>query len=279
MSINVVDLKFTYKSSLTQDNNVLNNINFQIEDSDFVAIIGKTGCGKSTLIQNINGLLLPTEGKIYVGDFVVENKKMKDIKDLRKRIGMAFQFPEHQLFEESIIKDVMFGPLNFGFSQDEAKESAIKALEKVGINEDLFERAPYQLSGGQMRRVALAGILAYNPDILILDEPTAGLDPKGQVDMLNLFKELNESGLTIVIISHDFNQVMEYTKKTLYLKNGDVEYYGSTQELFDNTKLVEEYGLVQPLVIEFKNKLNAKGFNIKSCKYDDLVKELTKDYE
>ncbi len=279
MPINVMDLKFTYKSSLSKDHDVLNELNFEIEDGDFVAIIGKTGCGKSTLIQNINGLLLPTSGKIVVDDFVVENKKMKNINELRKRIGMAFQFPEHQLFEETIIKDVMFGPLNFGFSEEEAMENAKIALQKVGISENLYDRAPYQLSGGQMRRVALAGVLAYNPQILILDEPTAGLDPKGQTDMLELFKALNESGLTVVMISHDFNHVVEYSKKTLFLKDGNVEYYGDTQFLFNDETRIEKYSLALPLVIELRNMLNEKGSDVKSCKYEDLVKELVDRYE
>ncbi len=279
MSINIYNLDFSYKQVLAKQSNVLKDINLEIADGDFVAIIGKTGCGKSTLIQNMNGLLLPTKGKVVVGDFTVENKKMKNIKELRKRIGMAFQFPEHQLFEDSVLDDVMFGPINFGISEEVAKEKAIKALNRVGVSEELFERAPFQLSGGQMRRVAIAGILAYDPEILILDEPTAGLDPKGQKEMLELFVKLNSEGLTTIIISHDFNHVVECSQKTLLLNDGKIEFYGNTLELFNDDHLISKFDLVLPHVIEFRRILNSNGYKLDCSKYDDLVKGIVKHYE
>ena len=190
------------------DFHALKNINVEIEKGSFTAIVGHTGSGKSTMVQHINGLVTPTSGEVVVEDFVLSSKsKVKHIKNLRKMAGMVFQFPEYQLFEDTVESDVAFGPLNFGVKKEDAIKIAHECLEKVGIPSDYYKKSPFELSDGEKRRVSIAGILALNPKILVLDEPTAGLDPKGAENILNLFKKLNDDGITIVLVSHDMNIV------------------------------------------------------------------------
>lgn len=276
MSIEFKNVCFQYTSQVDTIIPVLKDINLKINDNDFVSIIGHTGSGKSTLVQNINALIQPISGSVIVDSYEVKSGKLKNTDKLRCKIGMAFQFAESQLFEETILKDVMFGPLNFGFSADEAKKSAIDSLLKVGISEDLFEKSPYELSGGQMRRVALAGILAYNPSTIILDEPTVGLDPIGQVQMMKLFKELNDEGKTVIMISHNLNDVNEFCDRVIMLNQGNLIFDGTTDEFFRNDFIDGEV-IAQPHTHSIAKKLGME--NVGVLKYDELVDWIVNKYE
>ncbi len=267
MSVEFIDVSYNYTSQVDTLIYALQNINLKIEDNEFVSLVGKTGCGKSTLVQNINALLKPQSGVVIVDDFKIRNEKLKNIRKIRRKIGMAFQFAENQLFEETILKDVMFGPLNFGYTKTQAEELAKKALKTVSIGEELYDRRPHELSGGQMRRVALAGILAYEPEILILDEPTAGLDPIGQQQMMQLFKKLHNMGKTIIMVSHNFNHVYDYSNRVIMLNDGKKVFDGPTKEFFDSD-LVKENNIEYPDVLRVAKKL---GFSSDVCSYNLLL--------
>ena len=282
MAIKFEKIEFCYHPGTPFEQLALVDVNASVENGDFVAIVGQTGSGKSTLVQLINALLLPRKGKIFVNNLTVTgNKKEVDFKDLRKHVGLLFQFPEYQLFEESVIKDVMFGPLNFGYTEDAAMKQSIEALRMVGIDESLFEKSPLELSGGQKRRVAIAGVLSSDPDVIILDEPTSGLDPKGTRDIMSIFKELNEKyNKTIILICHDMNVVYEYANNVIAMKNGSVAYSGSSVDMFGDEKLLEYLSLEAPRVVRFANELNKKGFstNPKLIRnMDDLVDSIVKE--
>lgn len=241
----------------------LKDVNLNIAEGKITAIIGQTGSGKSTLIQHINALLLPTEGKIAVDDFIITpDKKPAKLKPLRKKVGLVFQFPEYQLFEETIEKDICFGPLNFGVKEDEAKQIARRVIKEVGLNESYLSRSPFDLSGGQKRRVAIAGILAMEPDVLILDEPTAGLDPQGTREMMALFKDLNKAGKTIIIVTHDMNHVLAYCDNAVVMNKGQVVKEDTVRNIFADPTYLEELGIDLPKITEFIIKLNNRGFNI-----------------
>jgi len=281
MAIKFEKIDFCYHPNTPFEHKALTNINAYIENRDFVALVGHTGSGKSTLAQTVNALLLPQKGRVLVDNFVVgSNKKDVNYKGLRKCVGLLFQFPEYQLFEETVLKDVMFGPLNFGYSEEAAKKQSIDALNMVGIDESLFEKSPLELSGGQKRRVAIAGVLSSHPDIIILDEPTSGLDPKGTKDVMSIFKELNEKyNKTIILICHDMDIVYEYANKAIVMNKGIVAYEGDTISLFTNEKLLGELSLVAPKVISFATDLSNKGFAIepKDVKnIDDLIESIVK---
>lgn len=244
MAIKVNDLFFTYMKKTNQSTHALKGINLCFEDNSFTAIIGHTGSGKSTLVQMLNGLLFPDSGTVEINCYLLTSnkRKNKNLKDIRKHVGMVFQFPEYQLFEETVIKDVAFGAKNFGYKDNEAMEIAKKALEKVGIPESYYERSPFELSGGEKRRVAIAGILAIDPEVIVMDEPTAGLDPKGSKDIMDLLKEMHESGKTIILITHNMEHVIEYAKKVVVLDNGVITYEGCPKKLFEsniNTGMIE----------------------------------------
>ncbi len=274
MSVEFKDVSYNYTSQVNTLIQALKKINLKIEDNEFVSLVGKTGCGKSTLVQNINALLKPASGMVIVDDYIVKNEKLKNVHTLRRKVGMAFQFAENQLFEETIIKDVMFGPINFGYSKEEAEVLAKKALQTVSISEDLYDRRPHELSGGQMRRVALAGVLAYEPDILILDEPTAGLDPIGQHEMMELFKQLNESGKTIIMVSHSYNHVYDYSKRVVMLDEGEIVFDGSPHDFFEND-LILENSIEYPDVLRFAKQL---GFGSEVYNYETLVERIVNNY-
>lgn len=284
MAIKFEKIEFCYHPGTPFEHLALMDVNTSIENGDFVAIVGQTGSGKSTLVQLINALLLPRKGKVFVNNLTVTgNKKEVDYKDLRKHVGLLFQFPEYQLFEESVIKDVMFGPLNFGYTEDAAREQSIRALEMVGIDESLFEKSPLELSGGQKRRVAIAGVLSSDPDVIILDEPTSGLDPKGTKDIMAIFKELNEKyNKTIVLICHDMNVVYEYANNIIAMKDGSVAYSGSSVDMFSDEKLLEHLSLEAPRVVKFATELNKKGFSTDPKEIrnmDELVESIVKEME
>ena len=276
MAIKVNDLFFTYNPKSPNKTNAINGVSLTIENNSFVAFVGETGSGKSTLIQNLNALLIPSLGQIEVDEFVITPKKNKNknIKQLRKHLGIVFQFPEYQLFEETVEEDVAFGVKNFGIKGEEAIDKAHKALLSVGLDESYFKRSPFELSGGEKRRVAIAGILAIEPDILVLDEPTAGLDPKGVNEIMSLVEQMHKSGKTIILVTHDMDIVLKYCQKVFVLNKGQLAFEGDPYELFsfDNEKLSIEV----PVLYELSRKLKDKGLsldiqNIHSV--DDFVKQ------
>ncbi|MFA6754957.1 MAG: energy-coupling factor transporter ATPase [Bacilli bacterium] len=254
----------SYIYNLKDKNRVkaLDNVSFNIEKGEFLAIVGKTGSGKSTLVQTFNGLVFPTTGEIKIDDFIVcsdKKKRSKKLFLLRKKVGIVFQFPEYQLFEDNVLKDVMFGPKNFGATEEDARELAKKALNDVGISSDYYSKSPFELSGGEKRRIAIAGILASNPEILVLDEPTAGLDPSGKEEIMNLVKNLHGTGKTIILVTHDMDVVMKYANKVAVLNDSKVIKITTPEKLF-NEKDVEKYSLEIPIFYKFKKLLKEKGF-------------------
>lgn len=265
MAIKFEQVNFIYFPKTPFEHKALFDINLEFENGKFYSIIGHTGSGKSTLVQNINALLLPTSGKVKVNDLeITNNKKTIDFKKVRKTSGLVFQFPEYQLFEETVLKDVMFGPKNFKYTDEEATLAAKEALSIVGIDESLYTKSPFDLSGGQKRRVAIAGILAMNPEVIILDEPTAGLDPVGSKEIMDIFKMLNEKGKTIILITHDMNIVYEYSQEVVVLNKGEVVYKGDKNSLFEDKEKLSAFHLKKPDLIRFKSKLAEKGFKIKT---------------
>ncbi|MBS5370881.1 MAG: energy-coupling factor transporter ATPase [Longibaculum muris] len=263
MSITFKEVEHIYSENTPFSYHALKGVNLDIKQGSMTALIGHTGSGKSTLIQHINALLLPTAGEIHIDDFLISvTDKPETLKPLRKKAGLVFQFPEYQLFEETIQKDIIFGPKNFGATEEEALAVAKKVLKLVGLDESYLERSPFDLSGGQKRRIAIAGILAMDPDILILDEPTAGLDPQGAKEMLNLFKKINEQGKTVILVSHDMNQVLEYCDDVVVMNKGRVERHVSVDELFRETEYLTSLSIDLPIITSFILELNKNGFDI-----------------
>ena len=263
MSITFKEVEHIYSENTPFSYHALKGVNLDIKQGSMTALIGHTGSGKSTLIQHINALLLPTAGEIHIDDFLISvTDKPETLKPLRKKAGLVFQFPEYQLFEETIQKDIIFGPKNFGATEEEALAVAKKVLKLVGLDESYLERSPFDLSGGQKRRIAIAGILAMDPDILILDEPTAGLDPQGAKEMLNLFKKINEQGKTVILVSHDMNQVLEYCDDVVVVNKGRVERHVSVDELFRETEYLTSLSIDLPIITSFILELNKNGFDI-----------------
>ena len=277
MSITFKEVDHTYSENTPFAYHAIKGINLTIPQGSMCALIGHTGSGKSTLIQHINALLLPTRGEIHVEDVIITaTDKPSTLKPLRKKAGLVFQFPEYQLFEETILKDIIFGPKNFGISEEETIEIAKKTLKLVGLDESYLEKSPFDLSGGQKRRVAIAGILAMNPDILIFDEPTAGLDPQGAKEMLNLFKEINKQGKTVIIVSHDMNQVLEYCDDVIVMNKGQIERHVPVSELFKETDYLTSLSIDLPTITSFILELNKGGFSIDSSIKDinQLIQEI-----
>ncbi len=257
----------------------LENINLDInEKNEFIAIVGKTGSGKSTLMQHMNALMLPTKGTVQIFDDIITPKKNKNpkLKSVRKRVGFVFQFPEYQLFEETVLKDIMFAPLNFGFTKEEAEAKAKEVAKLLGI-EKILNKSPFNLSGGQMRKAAIAGILSYDPDILLLDEPTRGLDPKGAKDIMELFYNIHkQTGKTIILITHDMDIVYQYATRVVVLNESYINYDGNKEDLF-KTNLYNENHLVKPNVLQLIDYLNEKlGYSIDYNTYtlEDLIEKL-----
>lgn len=261
MGIQFEKVNYLYARGTSQEKAALIDIDLNIDLNDFIAIIGHTGSGKSTLIQHMNAILQPTSGVVKILDkTIIGGRKNRDINIVRKRVGLVFQFPEYQLFEETVEKDIMFGPLNFGVTKEEAAIKAREALKWVGLDQDLLQRSPLNLSGGQMRRVAIAGILAMEPDVLVLDEPTAGLDPQGQKEMMEMFYNLHvNQQKTIILVTHDMNYVAQYANRVIVLNEGRIVFDGNTWDLFANYELIKKYHLDLPditkLIIDIENKL------------------------
>ncbi len=263
MPISFRNLYYTYYPKSPYEYTALKGINLTLEDKRFIAIVGHTGSGKSTLVQHINALLLPTEGEVEVNEYkITPNAKIKGLKLLRKHAGMVFQFPEYQLFEETVFKDIAFGPKNFGANEEELKPKIIEIMKMVGLDESFLERSPFELSGGQKRRVAIAGILAMEPDILILDEPTAGLDPQGAHDMMRLFRRIYQNGTTIIMVTHEMEYVLGYCEEVVVLKDGQVVAQKRPIDIFTNDQLLKDVNIEPPMVISFAKKLEEKGLKI-----------------
>ena len=281
MAITFKSLSYIYDEGMPYAHHALKDINLNIEEGKITAIIGKTGSGKSTLVEHLNALLVPSSGSLEIEDTIIlPGKKNKGLKALRKKVGLVFQFSEYQLFEETILKDVAFGPKNYGASEQEAIAKAKLALKMVGIDESYYETSPFDLSGGQKRRIAIAGILALEPKIIVLDEPTAGLDPKGSQEMIDLFVKLNKkAGITVILVTHDNEIVYNYADNTVLMADGEVRYSGNTLELFNDKEKVKEFNILEPKILSVKNALNEKGFKIPSNvrTIDELAKYLSKE--
>lgn len=265
MGISLKNVSYTYQAGTPFEGRALFDIDLKIEKGSYTAFIGHTGSGKSTIMQLLNGLNIPTEGTVYVDDFeIASSAKPKDIKSVRQKVGLVFQFPESQLFDETVLKDVAFGPQNFGVSVEEAEDRARQSLKQVGISEDLFDQNPFDLSGGQMRRVAIAGILAMQPEILILDEPTAGLDPRGRKELMTLFKQLHDSGMTIVLVTHLMDDVADYANYAYLLEKGQIVAQGSPVDLFQDVAFLEEKQVGVPKITKFAYQLQKRGLSLPS---------------
>lgn len=262
MSIRAEHLTHLYSQGTSIESYALKDVSFEIPDGSFVAVIGHTGSGKSTLVQHLNGLYKPTSGTVYFnGEDIFADGY--DLRGLRTRVGLVFQYPEYQLFEESVIADVMFGPLNKGLSKEEAKSRAYEALKQVGMPEELYDRSPFDLSGGQKRRAAIAGVLAMDPDVLILDEPTAGLDPRGKNYILNMLEELHrERGITIILVSHSMDDVAECADLLMVLKDAELKFFDKPKEVFKNVEELESYGLAVPEITYLAGDLNRAGIPV-----------------
>ena len=280
MDINFQHVNFKYDKK--QKTNTLNDINLTIsKENEFITILGHTGSGKSTLVQLMNALILPTSGSLTIFNQEIKPKRNQPLKEIRKRIGLVFQFPEYQLFEETVLKDIMFGPVNFGLNIEQAKQQALDTAKLIGISDDLLERAPFNLSGGQKRKVAIAGILASNPDILIFDEPTVGLDPKGKKELLSLLDKIHkETHKTIIIITHDMNIVANYSNRSIVLKEGNIVFDGKPIDLFNNKTMLQSMNLDLPYISRVAENLKAAGkINYKSVPLtlDELYDCITGD--
>ena len=263
MSIKIENLTHVYMPKSPFEKKALDNVNLLIEDGEFLALIGHTGSGKSTLIQHLNGLLEPTSGRILVDDIDITNKEAK-LTEIRKKIGLVFQYPEYQLFEETIEKDIAFGPNNLGLSPEEVSRRVKKSMEMVGLDYETYKDvSPFDLSGGQKRRVAIAGVIAMEPKVLILDEPTAGLDPKGIDDILEQIKLLHEKyKMTIVLVSHSMEDVGKLAQRIVVMNKGKVELLGKPSEVFKEVETLEKIGLAVPQVTYLMRVLRERGFNV-----------------
>ena len=279
MGIKVNHLFYTYNKKASNSTLALDNVSFEIKDNEFVAIVGETGSGKSTLAQTFNALLIPDKGEVQVDNYLInyKNRKSRKLKGLRQHIGLVFQFPEYQLFEETVEKDVAFGVKNFGIKGEEALERAHLALKQVGLDESYYKRQPFELSGGEKRKVAIAGILAINPDILIFDEPTVGFDPASAKELMNLITEFHKQGKTIIVITHDMDLVNRYAQKVFLLEKGKLAFEGTPSELF---MFVRNYDRLDiPQVIKLALLLKEKGMDIdvNAVRHsDDLINEIKK---
>ena len=279
MGIKVEHIFYTYNKKASNSTLALDDVSLTINDNDFVAIVGETGSGKSTLAQMFNALVVPDKGEVIVDDYVIsyKNRKRKSLKGLRKHVGLVFQFPEYQLFEETVEKDVAFGVKNFGLKGEEALNKAHEALQKVGLDESYYKRAPFDLSGGERRKVAIAGILAIDPDVLIFDEPTVGFDPASAKELMNLVTTFHQQGKTIIVITHDMDLVNRYAQKVFLLEKGKLVFEGTPNDLFMFVKNYDRLDI--PKVTRLALMLKEKGIDINMDNIrhsDDLINEIKK---
>ncbi|MGX7348109.1 energy-coupling factor transporter ATPase [Aerococcus vaginalis] len=279
MSIIFDHVSFAYSAGTPFEHQALDDVSFTIPEQQFTALVGQTGSGKSTAIKHLAALVKPTAGTVTIKDLTLKpDSKGKILRDIRKHVGIVFQFPESQLFEETVLRDVMFGPKNYGASEEEAEQLARQALQQVGIKEELFERAPFDLSGGQMRRVAIAGVLAMSPDILILDEPTAGLDPKGQREMMTMFYDLyKEKNITVILVTHQMNDVAEYADHVVVMENKQAIREGNPREIFSDGEWLEAHHLNLPDTYRLAAILQERGLfqpDEWPLRFDELIQEI-----
>ena len=262
--IKVTDLTYIYQQGMPFEKKAVDNVSFEIPTGDFLAIIGHTGSGKSTLIQHFNALLKPTSGKIEIDGIDVTDAKT-NLMEIRKNVGLVFQYPEHQLFEETVYKDIAFGPKNMGLSDSEIKERVIKSAEAVGLTEEMLQKSPFELSGGQKRRAAIAGVLSMSPKVMILDEPTAGLDPRGRDEILGRLSALHKQNpeMTILFISHSMEDVARLAEHVLVMDHGRIAMYGTTPEIFARSEELKEIGLDVPQITELTHRLIKDGIDIR----------------
>lgn len=265
MDISFEQVDFTYQPNSPFEQRVLFDINLKIPSQSYTAIVGHTGSGKSTLLQHLNALLKPTSGKVILGDReITPETTNKNLKPIRQKVGIVFQFPESQLFDETVALDIAFGPKNFGATEEEGKEIARDMLDLVGLDESYMERSPFDLSGGQMRRVAIAGVLAMSPEVVILDEPTAGLDPKGRKDMMDMFYRLHkEKGISIILVTHLMDDVAEYADYMVVLEKGKVQKEGHPRDIFKDVNWLRDKQLGVPTATDFAFELMEKGMTFK----------------
>ena len=262
MALRLENLNFIYSPGTAYEKHALKNINLEIPDGQFIGLIGHTGSGKSTLVQHLNGLIKASSGAIYDDGKNIYDQDYQ-MKDLRSRVGLVFQYPEHQLFEVNVISDVQFGPKNLGLSREEIEERAVEALGHVGLDSSFYDKSPFELSGGQKRRVAIAGILAMHPKILILDEPTAGLDPKGRDELLDLIANLHEERkITVVLVSHSMEDVANYVERIIVMNKGEILYDDAPPKVFAHYKELEQVGLSAPAVTYILQDLKEHGMDV-----------------
>ncbi|WP_041808130.1 energy-coupling factor transporter ATPase [Evansella cellulosilytica] len=276
MEVKLEHVTADYQLGPIRSFNVLQDVEMKVESGSFTAVIGKTGAGKSSLLKIMNGLLLPKQGKVTIGDAIITpGKNKKALKSIRKRVGMVFQFPESQLFAETVEQDICFGPLNFGASKEEAKELARKVIKQVGLTADILSKSPFTLSGGQKRRIAIAGILAMEPDILVLDEPGAGLDPKGKLDILSSIASWHkEQGLTTLIVTHDMEDVAQFANNIVIMDKGTVVLHDAVRNVFSNKAIIDKWQLDVPEALKFQMKIEEKT-GVKLPKVCLTIEELT----
>ena len=298
MKIKVLDITHTFQSNIVEKFDAISNVKFNINENEYIGIIGPTGSGKTTLIEHLNGLLIPTKGSVEFDYSITKYnkktksekvinktkvikkswKKIKNINEIRRLVGIVFQFSEYQLFEETVEKDIIFGPINMGISKEEALKIAKESIVKVGLDSSFLNKNPFELSGGQKRRVAIAGILSMKPKILIFDEPTAGLDPEGSYEILKLFDQLSQEGTTIIIVTHDLDHVLEHTKRTIFIRKGKIIKDGPTLDILSDEKLLIENKMSIPKIINLTNRINKKSqMNIPYCtNVDQFTKIINK---
>lgn len=277
MSIKFEKVDYIYLPKTPFEKKALNNISFELKEHSFVAIIGHTGSGKSTLMQHFNALLKPSAGQIKIAGFTLNAQTSnKNLKRLREKVSLVFQFPEAQLFESTVLKDIEYGPKNFGYSEVEANELAKKWLKKVGLPSSVGDRSPFDLSGGQMRRVAIAGVMAYEPDILCLDEPAAGLDPQGKREMFALFKQYQKEGHTVILVTHNMDDVAEYADDVLVLEKGKLLKHATPEDIFSDAQWLSEHHLAMPTANLFAEKLveNDLSIDVNPLTIDKLANEI-----
>lgn len=264
MSIKFKNVSYVYNPGSPLEAVGLDDLSFELEEGKFIALVGHTGSGKSTLMQHFNALLKPSSGEIEIAGYkITPETSNKGLKGLRQKVSLVFQFPEAQLFESTVLRDIEYGPKNFGFSDEEAEKVARKWLEKVGLKADVAEKSPFDLSGGQMRRVAIAGVMAYEPDIICLDEPAAGLDPQGRIEMMELFKQYQAEGHTVILVTHNMDDVADYADDVLVMEHGQLIKHDVPREVFKDRDWLVHHHLSEPHSSLFADKLGKAGFAIK----------------
>lgn len=281
MRITLDEVEYRYQVNTPFEHMALHDVNISMESGTYTAIIGHTGSGKSTLLQHLNALLKPTKGQVIIGDrTIVAGRKEKLLRPIRQKVGIVFQFPEHQLFDETVEKDICFGPMNFGVSEEDAKVLAKKAIIQVGLSEEFLDKSPFDLSGGQMRRVAIAGVLAMEPDVLVLDEPTAGLDPRGRKEIMDMFYDLHKvRGISTILVTHSMEDAAKYADDIIIMHKGTVFQKGTPQEIFSQPEQLLELGLDVPDTVRFQLKLQKElgvRFDHPCLNIEDLAIEIDK---